>query len=138
MAINVFHIISDKVWGGVEQYVFDLAAELRADGNYIEIVSKNRRQILDRLHELEVPVSILPLKGLTDIDSPLRFARLIKKGKNIIHVHNAKDAATAVLARHISENKNNRIVMTCHEVKNTSSIIPTPGTGRARASTLSA
>lgn len=117
MAINVFHIISDKVWGGVEQYVFDLAAELRADGNYIEIVSKNRRQILDRLHELEVPVSILPLKGLTDIDSPLRFARLIKKGKNIIHVHNAKDATTAVLARHISENKNNRIVMTCHEVK---------------------
>lgn len=117
MAINVFHIISDKVWGGVEQYVYDLAAELRAEGNYIEIVARNRRQILDRLRELEVPVSILPLKGLTDIDSPLRFARLIKKGKNIIHVHNVKDAATAVLARHISENRNNKIVMTCHEVK---------------------
>lgn len=117
MAINVFHIVSDKVWGGVEQYVYDLAAELRATGNYIEIVAKNRRVILDRLHELEVPVSILPLKGLTDIDSPLRFARLIKKGKNIVHVHNVKDAAMAMLARHISENPNTKIVMTCHEVK---------------------
>lgn len=117
MAANVFHIISDKVWGGIEQYVYDLAAELRADGNYIEIVTQNRRQILDRMKELEVPISILPLKGLTDIDSPLRFARLIKKGKNIVHVHNVKDAATAILARHISENRNTRIVMTCHEVK---------------------
>lgn len=116
MAINIFHIVSDKEWAGAEQYVFDLASELRAHNNYIEIVTRNRRQILNRFRELEVPISILPLKGLTDIDSVLRFARLIKRGKNIVHVHSAKDAATAILARKISENKNTRIVMTCHTV----------------------
>lgn len=116
MAINIFHIVSDKDWGGAEQYVFDLASELRADNRYIEIVSRNRRLILDRMRKLEVPISILPLKGMTDIESALRFARLIKKGKNIVHVHNVKDAATAMLARRISENKNTRVVMTCHSV----------------------
>ena len=116
MAINIFHIVSDKNWGGAEQYVYDLASELRAHQCYIEIVSRNKPQILNRFRELEVPISILPLKGMTDIDSTLRFARLIKKGKNIVHVHNAKDAATALLARRISENKNTRVVMTCHSV----------------------
>ena len=77
MAINVFHIVSDKEWAGAEQYVYDLASELRSHGAYIEIVTRNRRQILNRFRELEVPISILPLKGLTDIESALRFARLI-------------------------------------------------------------
>ncbi|MDD6778499.1 MAG: glycosyltransferase, partial [Bacteroidales bacterium] len=97
MAINVFHIVSDKEWAGAEQYVYDLASELRKNGVYIEIVTRNRRQILDRFRDLEVPISILPLKGITDIDSVLRFARLIKRGKNIVHVHNPKDAAIAML-----------------------------------------
>ena len=82
MAINIFHIVSDKNWGGAEQYVYDLASELRAHQCYIEIVSRNKPQILNRFRELEVPISILPLKGLTDIESALRFARLIKRGKN--------------------------------------------------------
>ena len=29
---------------------------------------------------------------MTDIDSPVRFARLLRKGKNIIHVHSFKDS----------------------------------------------
>ena len=74
MAINIFQIVSDKDWGGAEQYVFDLASELRADNRYIEIVSRNRRLILDRMRKLEVPISILPLKGMTDIESALRYA----------------------------------------------------------------
>lgn len=116
MAKNVFHIVSDKVWGGIEQYVYDLAAATRARGYYVELLARNRRVVLDRLRDLEVPISILPLKGLPDIESPMRFARQIRRGRNIIHVHNVKDAATAVLARHISENQNTRIVMTCHSV----------------------
>lgn len=116
MSLNIFHIVSDKVWGGAEQYVYDLASEIRAKGTYIEIVTRNRPQIIERLRKLEIPISILPLKGLTDLETPLRFARLIKKGQNIVHVHNVKNASMAVLARHISENPNTRIVMTCHAV----------------------
>ena len=52
MAINVFHIVSDKEWAGAEQYVYDLASELRTHGAYIEIVTRNRRQILNRFREL--------------------------------------------------------------------------------------
>lgn len=116
MAINVFHIVSDKVWTGVGQYVYDLAAAARAHGYYVELLTRNRRVVLDRLRQLEIPISILPLKGLPDIESPMRFARQIRRGRNIIHVHRVRDAVTAVLARHISENPNTRIVMTCHEV----------------------
>lgn len=116
MPINVFHILSDKVWSGVGQYVHDLAGATRDEGYYVELLARNRRVILDRLRDLEIPISILPLKGLPDIESPMRFARQIRRGRNIIHVHNVKDAATAVLARHISENQNTRIVMTCHSV----------------------
>ena len=61
-------------------------------------------------------ISILPLKGVTDIDSPVRFARLLRKGKNIIHVHSFKDAFMAVMARRISENRDTRVIVSVHGV----------------------
>jgi glycosyltransferase involved in cell wall biosynthesis len=53
---------------------------------------------------------------VTDIDSPVRFARLLRKGKNIIHVHSFKDAFMAVMARRISENRDTRVIVSVHGV----------------------
>ena len=72
--------------------------------------------MLFHFRRLEIPISILPLKGMTDIDSPTRLARLLRKGHNIVHVHTFKDAFAAVMARRISENRNTRVVVSVHGV----------------------
>ena len=113
--MNVFQLVSDKTWGGAEQYAFDLVDRLRHDSTkYVEVVCRKTPAVLNRFRRLEIPISILPLKGVYDFDSPVRFARLIGKGQNIVHVHQLSDAMTAALARRISENRNTRIVMSVH------------------------
>ena len=115
--INVFHIVSNKHWTGAEQYTYDLVERLRNDDNfYVEVVCRKHPVVLKQYRRLEIPISILPLKGVTDIDSPVRFARLLRKGKNIIHVHSFRDAFMAVMARRISENRNTRVIVSVHGV----------------------
>ena len=115
--INVFHIVSNKHWAGPEQYTYDLTALLRQDKDfYVEVVCRKRPNVLKQFRRLEIPISILPLKGVTDIDSPVRFARLLRKGHNIIHVHSFKEAFMAVMARRISENRNTRVIVSVHGV----------------------
>ncbi len=117
--LNIYQILSDSRWSGPEQYAYDLTAQMKSDNQefYTEIVTQNRPAIIERFRQLEVPVSILPLKSLSDLDSPVRLARQIKRGKNILHVHNMKDAVTAVFACKISENPLNRVVLTSHSVE---------------------
>ena len=115
--INVFHIVSNKQWTGAEQYTYDLVERLRNDPDfYVEVVCRKHPNVLKQYRRLEIPISILPLKGVTDIDSPVRFARLLRKGRNIIHVHSFKDAFMAVMARRISENRDTRVVVSVHGV----------------------
>ena len=115
--INVFHIVSNKHWTGAEQYTYDLVERLRNDPDfYAEVVCRKHPNVLKQYRRLEIPISILPLKGVTDIDSPVRFARLLRKGKNIIHVHSFKDAFMAVMARRISENRDTRVIVSVHGV----------------------
>lgn len=115
--INVFHIVSGKTWGGAEQYAYDMVARLRHDERfYVEVVCKKNKAVLNEFRKLEVPISILPLKGMTDLDSPMRFARQLRKGRNVVHVHTFHDAFLAVWARRVSENRNTTIVMTVHGV----------------------
>ena len=115
--INVFHIVSNKHWTGAEQYTYDLVDRLRNDPKfYVEVVCRKHPNVLKQYRRLEIPISILPLKGVTDIDSPVRFARLLRKGNNIIHVHSFRDAFMAVMARRISENRNTRVIVSVHGV----------------------
>ena len=115
--LNVLHIVSNKIYGGPEQYAHDLLYSLKADGHYVEIVCKNYPTVVDHFRKIDIPVSLLPLKGMTDLDSAMRFARMIKRGKNIVHVHSMRDAFMALMAKRLSENKNNRVVLTCHKVE---------------------
>lgn len=117
--INIFHIVSNKIWSGPEQYAFDLMLKLKDEEKYyVEMVCGKSDAVLSRFRPLEIPISILPLKKIADFDSPKRFKRLLKRGQNIIHVHSFSDAVTAILAKHMSSNgKNVRIVMSLHGVE---------------------
>lgn len=116
--INVFHIVSSKTWGGAERYASDLVAHMRHDPHfYVEVVSAKNNDIIEQFQKMDIPVSILPLKGIRDFDSPVRLARMLRKGKNIVHVHTYRDAMTAVMARIISDNPNTKVVFTPHTLK---------------------
>lgn len=115
--INVFHIVSGKTWGGAEQCAYDMVSQLRNDDRfYVEVVCRKNKAVLGEFRKLEVPISILPLRGMTDLDSPMRFARQLRKGRNVVHVHTFHDAFLAVWARRVSENRNTTIIMTVHGV----------------------
>ena len=116
--INVFHIVSSKSWGGAERYASDLVARMRHDPDYyVEGVRAKNDDIIEQFQKMDIPVSILPLKGIRDFDSPVRLARMLRKGKNIVHVHTYRDAVTAVMARIISDNPNTKVVFTPHTLK---------------------
>ena len=116
--MKIIHLVSNKVWGGGELYVLDLATAFVAKGDEVTIVSRDIDVVTRRFKEAGLPVTTMALKGAIDIASPFKLARIIgKEQPAIIHVHNFKDATTALRARTLSRNKNVRIVMTRHLVK---------------------
>ena len=116
--MRIIHLVSNKVWGGGEQYVLDLAKEFAARGCKVSIVSRDIDAVTGRFKAAGLPLTTMALKGAIDIVSPLRLARMVAGDEPvIIHVHNFKDATTAVRARALSRNRNVRIVMTRHLVK---------------------
>ena len=116
--MRIIHLVSNRVWGGGEQYVLDLATEFAARGCKVSIVARDLDAVAGRFKAAGLPVTTMALKGAIDIVSPLRLARMIAGEEPvIIHAHNFKDATTAVRARALSRNRNVRIVMTRHLVK---------------------
>lgn len=115
--MNIFHIVSNKVWGGGEQYVYDLLFHLRKDGYSIGLFCRDNEAVLKHFQKLHCKIFILPLRGFTDIFSALAMAFRLKNNNNIIHVHNFKDLFTAVLSKKISFNSSNKIIITRHLVK---------------------
>lgn len=115
--LNIFHIVSNRQWGGAEQYAFDLLYALNADGYYTEAVCHKREAIVKKFRSLEIPVSTLPLKNIiTDTASHKRFGRMLKRGNCIVHTHTFRDAYMAIKAKHRSGNPNVRIIYTIHDI----------------------
>ncbi len=116
--MNILHLVSNKVWGGGEQYVLDLATESVAASHSVTIISRNIPIVTNRFIDAGLPVITMPLKGAIDLISPFKLAQILRRQPDtIIHVHNFKDATVAARARRLSGNKNVRIIMTRHLVK---------------------
>lgn len=112
---KIFHIVSNKEWGGGEQYVYDLAQRQRADGIDVNIFCKPIDSISSKYAKAGMEVMTLPLGGALDLKSAWHMARTISKaGPCVVHAHNYKDAFTACYARKLSSNKQVRVVMTRH------------------------
>ena len=102
--MKVIHIISNKVWGGGEQYVYDLARRLVSDGHEVELVARQIPSVWDKLKSLNVPLT------------PLTFNNLLKMQADVVHVHNFKDARKVAWARMLS-GKKWKLVVTRHLVR---------------------
>lgn len=110
--MKIFHIISNKVWGGGEQTVLDLSRRQLADNIEIELFCLPSNSIYSRFRELKVPIHTLPLKGVLDLCSAWKMAKIIKhEPQCAIHAHNFKEAFTAAYSRKITGRKDIRLVM---------------------------
>lgn len=111
--MKIFHIVSNKEWGGGEQYVFDLSQRQMADGIDVTIFCKPVEAIMQKYQEAGMKVIPLALGGALDVMSAWKMAKEIENHSNI-HAHNFKDAFTACYARCIARKKEVRVVMCRH------------------------
>ena len=76
--MKIFHIVSNKEWGGGEQYVYDLSQRQMADGIDVTIFCKPVEAIMQKYQEAGMKVEPLALGGALDVKSAWRMARIIK------------------------------------------------------------
>ena len=113
--MKIFHIVSNKEWGGGEQYVYDLSQRQRTDGIDVTIFCKPVEAIIQKYAEAGMKVLPLALGGALDVRSAWQMSKVINQaGPCAIHAHNFKDAFTACYARCLSSNKQVRVVMCRH------------------------
>lgn len=115
---NIIHLVSNKVWGGGEQYVYDLCKYFSEQGCNVAVYARPIKALLDRFSQLDIALHTLPLKGSFDVKSARALAKQLRgNGPTVVHVHNFKDAFTAVYAKMLSGNKEAKVVVTRHLVK---------------------
>ena len=117
--MKIFHIVSNKEWGGGEQYVYDLSQHQQKDGIDVTIFCKPGETIILKYQEAGMKVVPLALGGALDLKSAWQMAKVIRSQESgdrslILHAHNFKDAFTACYARCLSRQKQVRVVMCRH------------------------
>ncbi len=118
--MNIIHLVSNKVWGGGERYVLDLAIASRQRGHNVEVFTRNKPDVSDKFKHHNLHTGYLRLGGSWDIITPIRLASHLNsiKGEIIIHVHNLKDAYSAILAKKLYRGSEKiKIVCTRHLIK---------------------
>lgn len=121
--MNVLHLVSNPVWGGGERYVLDLARAQRADGHSVGVLTRRKPAVAGRFAAEGLLAGHLRLGGVWDVVSPVllarRLGRLAADGTpTVVHVHNFKDAYTALAARRLMKDPSTvRVVCTRHLVK---------------------
>lgn len=114
--MKIIHIVSNKEWGGGEQYVYDLCQRQRADGIDVSVCCKPVDAIRSKYEEAGMSVNAMPLGGALDAKSAWQLAAVVRQaGACTIHAHNFKDAFTACYARRLSGcGRQVRVVMCRH------------------------
>jgi len=113
--MKIFHIVSNKEWGGGEQYVYDLSQRQLADGIEVAIFCKPVEAIVRKYEAAGMRVLPLALGGALDVRSAFLMSKVISQaGACTIHAHNFKDAFTACYARCLSGQEQVRVVMCRH------------------------
>ncbi|MBO7580070.1 MAG: glycosyltransferase family 4 protein [Bacteroidaceae bacterium] len=119
--MNIYHIISNKVWGGGEQYVFDMCQHLIRDGHHVELFCRPFPPVVSKLQALGVPIHPVALRGLASV---YRIARVIGEGGGILHVHNFKDAFPACFAASMVRGGRVKVIVTRHLVRKGKTSLP--------------
>lgn len=118
--MKIFHILSNRTWGGGEVYALTLAKEQRQKGHQVEIICANRPHIINRFKEEGFKVHKLQLHGHINLLAPLKFANILRKSAEptVVHVHRIPDTIFVTRAiSHLSSKKRPAFVMTHHLIE---------------------
>lgn len=118
--MNVLHLVSNNAWGGGERYALDLCRRLVEDDHSVAVISRGVEAVDAPFKAAGIPTAKLPLRGAFDLVSPIALAKVLNRmaAPIIVHVHNFKDAATALRARRLMRDPAKvRVVCTRHLVK---------------------
>ena len=75
---TIFHIVSNKEWGGGEQYVFDLAQRQKADNITVKVFCKPIADIVAKYKTIADQVFPARLNGVTDFQSAFAMAKVVR------------------------------------------------------------
>lgn len=116
---NILHIFASTVWGGGEQYVFDLAKKQIDAGNYVVLLSGKSTVIGEKIKSLNCRYFVLKHRWHFNPFSIAKVCRIMVREKiEIVHVHQFKDAFIAIIAATlITSAKRPKIIITRHLVR---------------------
>lgn len=123
--MNIVHLVSNKVWGGGERYALDLCCEALAQGHRVMAYTRRIEAVMQPFIAAGIATATLPLRGAFDIVTPLKLSKALDRlcaadsaEPTIVHVHNFKDAGSAISARRLMTHPERvKIVCTRHLVK---------------------
>ena len=115
--MKIFHILSNRTWGGGEVYVLNLAKEQRDNGHSVEIICADRPVLVDIFRNEGFNVHVFRLHGHLNFFSPRKFARILSDcgSQTVVHVHRIPDIVFASKAIGLlPETKRPAFVITHH------------------------
>ena len=118
--MKIYHILSNRTWGGGEVYALTLAKEQVKNGHDVEIICANRPPVVDRFKAEGFKVHVMQLHGHINFLAPWKFANMIRKSseETVIHVHRIPDTVFACKAiNHLSKKEKPALVMTHHLIE---------------------
>lgn len=120
--MNVIHLVTNKVWGGGERYVLDLAKMSMESEINVRILARPVKAVTDKFLEAGIALDTARFGGITEITTPRRLAAITDEcalsGPVILHAHDFKTALTAIRAKRLSQVPGKvRIVVTRHLVR---------------------
>lgn len=120
--MNVIHLVTNKVWGGGERYVLDLAKKSMESDINVRILARPITAVTDKFSDAGIALDTARFGGITDITTPRRLAAITDEcalsGPVILHAHDFKTALTAIRAKRLSQVPGKvRIVVTRHLVR---------------------
>lgn len=94
---------NDKGWGGGQEYLKDLAVELRKSGVDVHFVVRAESLSAERFARLDFPVHSMPQHGLRDIQAILKLAAILRRERfDIISINREHDILMTVLAKRMA------------------------------------
>lgn len=97
---KVLHIVGAKVWGGGEQYVYDVCRESAKRGMTVYIALDRRRVEMTRRFAEVATIIPVTFRGFTGLNALGRLARAVRREKiEIIHNHSGHFSLLARLLK---------------------------------------
>ena len=115
MTPTLLHIVQAKVWGGGEQYVYDISRELTKRGyKVLIVVDKTNKEMQKRFSEVG-QVKTMNLYSLSGIFSLRALCQLVREEKvDILNCHSGHAAYLCLIIKLLT---NSRLVLFKHNAQ---------------------